>query len=197
MQLSKTEEQLMQYLWKLDKGFMKDLLLAYPEPKPATTTVATLLKRMIDKGFVAYVMPEIGFDYKLIPSGNLVLATNFRGHINFGDDFEFYQAATIGANNGLRGYRNQRFTGKNAFVQSTDLRLNLTRIKTGWFPVYLGVYGGADYGRVWIEDDNSKKWNNSVGGGVFVNMANMMTGNISAFNSDDGLRLAFKLGFGF
>lgn len=55
MQLSKTEEQLMQYLWKFEKAFMKDLLEAYPEPKPATTTVATLLKRMIDKGFVAYV----------------------------------------------------------------------------------------------------------------------------------------------
>jgi predicted transcriptional regulator len=54
MQLSKTEEQLMQHLWKLEKAFMKDLLNAYPEPKPATTTVATLLKRMIDKGFVTY-----------------------------------------------------------------------------------------------------------------------------------------------
>ena len=54
MQLSKTEEQLMQYLWKRDKAFMKDLLEAYPDPKPATTTVATLLKRMIDKGFVDY-----------------------------------------------------------------------------------------------------------------------------------------------
>lgn len=54
MQLSKTEEQLMQHLWKLEKAFMKDLLEVYPEPKPATTTVATLLKRMIDKGFVAY-----------------------------------------------------------------------------------------------------------------------------------------------
>lgn len=54
MQLSKTEEQLMQYLWKFEKAFMKDLLDIYPEPKPATTTVATLLKRMIDKGFVAY-----------------------------------------------------------------------------------------------------------------------------------------------
>lgn len=54
MQLSKTEEQLMQHLWKLEKAFMKDLLDIYPEPKPATTTVATLLKRMIDKGFVAY-----------------------------------------------------------------------------------------------------------------------------------------------
>ncbi|WP_111307657.1 BlaI/MecI/CopY family transcriptional regulator [Confluentibacter sediminis] len=54
MQLSKTEEDLMNYLWKLEKAFMKDLLDAYPEPKPATTTVATLLKRMTHKGFVAY-----------------------------------------------------------------------------------------------------------------------------------------------
>ena len=54
MQLSKSEEQLMQYLWKLETAYMKDLLDAYPEPRPATTTVATLLKRMSDKHFVAY-----------------------------------------------------------------------------------------------------------------------------------------------
>ena len=54
MQLSKTEEELMNILWKQQKAFMKDLLDAYPEPKPATTTVATLLKRMQEKGFVAY-----------------------------------------------------------------------------------------------------------------------------------------------
>ncbi len=54
MQLSKSEEELMNIVWKLKKAFMKDLLGAYPEPKPATTTVATLLKRMTDKGFVAY-----------------------------------------------------------------------------------------------------------------------------------------------
>ncbi|GAA0712022.1 BlaI/MecI/CopY family transcriptional regulator [Aquimarina litoralis] len=54
MQLSKAEEQLMKYLWKLEKAFMKDLLDAFPQPKPATTTVATLLKRMKDKGFVDY-----------------------------------------------------------------------------------------------------------------------------------------------
>ncbi len=56
MQLSKAEEQLMKYLWKLEKAFMKDLLDAFPEPKPATTTVATLLKRMKDKGFVDYTL---------------------------------------------------------------------------------------------------------------------------------------------
>ncbi len=54
MNLSKSEEQLMQILWKQEKAFMKDLIDAYPEPKPANTTVATLLKRMQDKGFVGY-----------------------------------------------------------------------------------------------------------------------------------------------
>jgi predicted transcriptional regulator len=52
--LSKTEEDLMNHLWKLENAFMKDLLDLYPEPKPATTTVATLLKRMTDKGFIDY-----------------------------------------------------------------------------------------------------------------------------------------------
>ncbi|MEE9364216.1 MAG: BlaI/MecI/CopY family transcriptional regulator [Cellulophaga sp.] len=54
MQLSKTEEDLMNHLWKLEKAFMKDLLDSYTEPKPATTTIATLLKRMNDKGFISY-----------------------------------------------------------------------------------------------------------------------------------------------
>lgn len=54
MQLSKSEEELMNRLWKLEKAFMKDLLEAYPEPKPAPTTIATLIKRMTDKGFVSY-----------------------------------------------------------------------------------------------------------------------------------------------
>ena len=44
----------MEYLWNLEKAFLKDLIDAFPDPKPATTTVATLLKRMADKGFVGY-----------------------------------------------------------------------------------------------------------------------------------------------
>jgi len=54
MKLSKSEEQLMQYIWKSKKAFMNELLEMYPEPKPANTTVATLLKRMKDKGFIDY-----------------------------------------------------------------------------------------------------------------------------------------------
>jgi len=44
----------MQHLWKLKKAFMKDILEQYKAPKPATTTIATLLKRMTEKGFIAY-----------------------------------------------------------------------------------------------------------------------------------------------
>ena len=44
----------MNIIWKQQKAFLKDLLDAYPEPKPAITTIATLLKRMTDKGFIAY-----------------------------------------------------------------------------------------------------------------------------------------------
>ncbi|MDQ7959916.1 BlaI/MecI/CopY family transcriptional regulator [Flavobacterium lindanitolerans] len=65
MQLSNSEEQLMQHLWKLEKGFMKDLLECYPDPKPATTTIATLLKRMTDKKFIAY--NEIGNSREYYP----------------------------------------------------------------------------------------------------------------------------------
>ncbi|MFP5437333.1 MAG: BlaI/MecI/CopY family transcriptional regulator [Bacteroidia bacterium] len=54
MQLTKTEEQLMELLWKQERAFMKDLIEAFPDPKPAATTVATLLRRMADKGFVGY-----------------------------------------------------------------------------------------------------------------------------------------------
>jgi BlaI family penicillinase repressor len=55
-QLSKAEEQLMEYLWQAERAFMKDLIEAFPEPRPATTTVATLLKRMQEKGFVGYTL---------------------------------------------------------------------------------------------------------------------------------------------
>jgi len=54
MHLTNAEEQIMKLLWRLDKAFIRDLLNEFPDPKPAPTTVLTLLKRMIDKGFVGY-----------------------------------------------------------------------------------------------------------------------------------------------
>lgn len=78
MQLTKTEEQLMQYLWEMETAFMKDLIDAYPEPRPAATTIATLLKRMTDKNFVSYKV--YGNSREYYP---LVLKTDyFSKHVN-------------------------------------------------------------------------------------------------------------------
>ncbi|WP_312076024.1 BlaI/MecI/CopY family transcriptional regulator [Chryseobacterium sp.] len=52
--LTKAEEQIMQYLWKLEKGFLKDVLDLFPEPKPHTNTVSTILKVLKEKDFVDY-----------------------------------------------------------------------------------------------------------------------------------------------
>lgn len=78
MKLSKSEEQLMQYIWKRGEAFMNELLEMYPEPKPANTTVATLLKRMKDKGYIGY--EQLGRSRRYFP---LVKKSDyFSRHIN-------------------------------------------------------------------------------------------------------------------
>ncbi len=52
--LSKAEEKIMKILWKQKESYMKDIMAALPEPKPAKTTVSTLLKRMTDKNMIRY-----------------------------------------------------------------------------------------------------------------------------------------------
>jgi len=54
MELTKAEEQIMQILWEIEKGFVKDILDHFNDPKPAYTTVATFMKILEKKGFVSY-----------------------------------------------------------------------------------------------------------------------------------------------
>ena len=53
-ELTRAEEQLMQILWKIKKGFIKDLIDRIPEPKPAYNTVSTFIRIMERKGFVGH-----------------------------------------------------------------------------------------------------------------------------------------------
>jgi BlaI family penicillinase repressor len=52
--LTDSEKTLMEILWEKERVFMKDILESYQKPKPATTTVATLLKRMQNKDLVGF-----------------------------------------------------------------------------------------------------------------------------------------------
>ena len=53
-ELTKAEDQVMQLLWKLEKGFVKDLIDEMPEPKPAYNTVSTIIRILETKGFVGH-----------------------------------------------------------------------------------------------------------------------------------------------
>jgi hypothetical protein len=173
---------------------------AFPTMGMRTEIVTGYTSNLNNNKNFGYLIPSISFDYKLVPSGQLVLATKLKSHFTFGGSYEFYQAANIGGNDGLRGYRNQRFTGKNSLYQSTDIRLNLRRFKTSLVPLNIGLFGGFDYGTVWGQENSSfknTKFNTSLGGGIFINAANMISGNISAFNSEDGVRFSLTFGFAF
>ncbi len=50
--LTKAEEQVMQVLWKLESAYLKDIIDEMPEPKPHNNTIATIIKILIDKGYI-------------------------------------------------------------------------------------------------------------------------------------------------
>lgn len=52
--LTRAEEQVMQALWKLGPSFVKDLVAAMPKPRPAVTTVSTIVRILEEKGFVGH-----------------------------------------------------------------------------------------------------------------------------------------------
>src|SRR5688572_5404284 len=53
-ELTKAEEQVMQYLWEIERGFLKNIVEKFPDPKPAYTTVSTVIRVLVKKGFIGY-----------------------------------------------------------------------------------------------------------------------------------------------
>jgi predicted transcriptional regulator len=53
-ELTRAEEQVMQVLWKIKRGFVKDILEHFDEPRPAYNTVSTIVRILQEKGFVSH-----------------------------------------------------------------------------------------------------------------------------------------------
>ena len=58
------EEEAMQIVWKIGKGFIKDFLDEYPEPKPPYTTLASIIKKLETKGYVKSVKYRTIYEYR-------------------------------------------------------------------------------------------------------------------------------------
>jgi BlaI family transcriptional regulator, penicillinase repressor len=77
-ELTKAEEQVMQYLWNVKKGFLKDIVDQFPVPKPAYTTVSTVIRVLVKKGIVGYnTYGKIHEYFPLVSKSNY-----FQGHVN-------------------------------------------------------------------------------------------------------------------
>lgn len=63
--LTKSEEEIMAVLWRLEKAFVQDILQEFLEPKPAYNTVSTLIRILVDKGFVGY--EQFGRSHRYYP----------------------------------------------------------------------------------------------------------------------------------
>lgn len=64
--LTKAEEEIMQILWQLKGGFLREVVYEFPDPKPHQNTVATILKILVEKGFVE--VEPYGRNHKYLPT---------------------------------------------------------------------------------------------------------------------------------
>jgi hypothetical protein len=141
---------------------------------------------------------KLNFNHKIDAKGKVVLATILKAKILFNNNYEFHQGATLGGNYDLRGFRNERFLGNQSFYQSSDIRWNIGKIRKSIVPMSYGILGGFDYGRVWLKGEDSQKWHQSIGGGLWINGLNVVTGRITFFKSaGEASQIDFGLGFGF
>jgi hypothetical protein len=135
--------------------------------------------------------------HRLIPSGNLTISSTAEVKTNFGGNYFYYHTPSLGGNNGLRGFRDERFSGKTYFYQTSDLRLRVKRFLTPVAPVTMGIYGGFDYGRVWNPNEDSNAWHVSQGGGLWISGFNFLSVNAGYFNSVEGNIIQVGFGWGF
>lgn len=92
----------------------------------------------------------------------------------FSKNPEYFQLLSLGANNFVRGYRKNRFSGQSLLYTGTELRYKLFNSKSYVLPGEVGLMGFYDVGRVWYAGENSQKWHGAYGGGLYFAPFNLV-----------------------
>jgi outer membrane protein assembly factor BamA len=113
--------------------------------------------------------------------------------------YPFHEAAFVGGQKDLRGFREERFAGDGSLYGNLELRLPV--LKTNLlFPTELGFLGGVDTGRVFFEGDpdDTGGWHTGYGGGVWISLLDRaQTLSISVMRGDELTALYFQAGLHF
>jgi hypothetical protein len=135
--------------------------------------------------------------YKSINArSTLVLADRVGGTVTIGNP-AFYQTAYLGGQGNLLGYSQYRFSGLNSLYNNLELRLKLADFVNYILPGQLGVFTFFDIGRVWDKNDQSNKWHNGTGGGLYFAPAQIAVIQVVAAHSVEGWYPYLSLGFRF
>jgi BlaI family penicillinase repressor len=81
-ELTKAEEQVMQILWEIEKGFVKDVIDKLPEPKPAYNTISTIIRILEKKGFVEHKAYGKTHEYFPVVSKKEYTSKFLKGFVN-------------------------------------------------------------------------------------------------------------------
>ncbi len=124
------------------------------------------------------------------------LAVRAGGKKLFGK-YPFHEAAFIGGDATVRGFRRERFAGDASLYGSTELRWRLARMLF-IVPGDFGVFVLADVGRIFLKNENSRKWHPAYGGGVFFSVLDVSTTfSLAVAICQERTSVYFKLGFSF
>ncbi len=134
--------------------------------------------------------------FPLSRSPQIVLA-NSVGYKRVWGDPQFYQYVDLGNFTGLRGFRNERFRGEQAFYHNIDLRAYLFKWNNNILPMDIGLLGGYDYGRVWVENEDSDTWHNSYTVGLWMNVLGAAVIQPYYSFTEELDLFSFKIGFNF
>jgi hypothetical protein len=107
--------------------------------------------------------------------GRFTLASRTGVAANLSDDYEFFQANSLGGLTNLRGYRRDRFAGKTSVYQNTELRFTISNFNAYITKGVWGVLAFYDNGRVWMPEETSDIWHHGYGGGVWFLPFNKMS----------------------
>ncbi|MBC8489167.1 MAG: BamA/TamA family outer membrane protein, partial [Bacteroidetes bacterium] len=111
--------------------------------------------------------------------------------------FPFYEAAFLGGSNSLRGFNQNRFAGDASLLGQLELRMKIARINI-LIPAEFGISVFGEVGRVFLNGEESKKWHNAYGGGIWMSyVARMLNLGLDVGNSKDGLVFYLTTGFSY
>ena len=139
---------------------------------------------------------EFRIFYPIKFSPQIVVANRVGGAHNIGP-FPFYESNTIGGTQNLRGYNGRRFAGRSSFYNNTEVRIELLDFYRYLLGGKLGITGFFDTGRVWTDNENSSRWHQGYGGGIWFNAFDSVLLNSTIGTSDEGVLVEIKAGFFF